>query len=58
LLISLFILTRQIDASACDDVNIDADLASAVWRQQLRLAEAVVRLVNGEAVTAVAMSLG
>ena len=28
------------------------------WRQQLRLAEAVVRLVNGEAVTTVALSLG
>jgi len=36
----------------------DTTLTFSIWRQQLRLGEAVVRLVNGEAVSTVALSLG
>jgi AraC-like DNA-binding protein len=39
-------------------IHEETSMSFADWRQQLRLNEAVVRLVEGESVTSVALSLG
>ncbi|CAN7660140.1 helix-turn-helix transcriptional regulator [Caballeronia sp. LjRoot34] len=39
-------------------LKAETGLSFAAWRQQIRLTEAVVRLVKGEAVTSVALTLG